>query len=382
VQIDLDRFYASVHPDDLAQIKTFRTQVLHDGKTEQSYRILRPDGEVRHLRAITEASFAADGRPLTLSGTTQDITEQVLREAALRQAKQEAEQANQAKSEFLSSMSHELRTPMNAILGFAQLLQLRRELTTEQQDVAEISAGRHLRPPDQRGARLSDRGLDLSRIEAEHCRCRWSRCSAVGDRTRPAADGRTPWHPAARGSAQGLFRWFQADPPAAGCELHGQSNASDHHAAWQRHAAAWHARRLRMSVSCDTGYGIDEALLPLLFQPFQRLDAATRGIEGTGIGLAICKRLVESMGGTLGESSPDIGSTFWLELPRIEPATPAAAHLTEMASPALPAAMAAATLLYVEDNPATCGWSSRSSPPDPTGAAQRQPRSTRRSDWN
>ena len=355
VQIDLDRFYASVHPDDLAQIKTFRTQVLHDGKTEQSYRILRPDGEVRHLRAITEASFAADGRPLTLSGTTQDITEQVLRETALRQAKQEAEQANQAKSEFLSSMSHELRTPMNAILGFAQLLQLRRELTTEQQqDVAEIlKAGRHL-------LELINEVLDLSRIEAgalslslEPVLC----CEAI-DESLALLQPMAEHHGILlrEDPRKVCFVWFQADRTRLKQVLVNLiSNAIKYnrpHGSVTLRMVSGSPGFARIEVS-DTGYGIDEALLPLLFQPFQRLDAATRGIEGTGIGLAICKRLVESMGGTLGvESSPDIGSTFWLELPRIEPATPAAAHLTEMASPALPASMAAATLLYVEDNPA------------------------------
>lgn len=355
VRLDTARFYAAVHPDDLAELQTIRSQALRHGKTEQSYRILRPDGEVRHLHAISEVSFAADGQPLTLSGTTQDITEQVLREAALRQAKQEAEQANQAKSEFLSSMSHELRTPMNAILGFAQLLQLRRELTTEQQqDVTEIlKAGRHL-------LELINEVLDLSRIEAgalslslEPVLC----CEAI-DESLALLQPMAEHHGILlREDPRELcFVWFQADRTRLKQVLVNLiSNAIKYnrpHGSVTLRMGKGSPGFARIEVS-DTGYGIDETLLPLLFQPFQRLDAATRGIDGTGIGLAICKRLVESMGGRIGvQSIPDVGSTFWLELPLIEPGAPTAAHLTEMELSTLPTGTAAATLLYVEDNPA------------------------------
>ena len=112
-------------------------------------------------------------------------------------------------------------------------------------------------------------------------------------------------------------------------------------------------RTARVSVR-DTGPGLSEAQQARLFQPFERLESAYEGIEGTGIGLAISRRLVEAMAGHIGvDSRPGEGCTFWFELPRSDQATPAATPLAAFPTTPQPAAeQARCTILYIEDNPA------------------------------
>jgi len=108
--------------------------------------------------------------------------------------------------------------------------------------------------------------------------------------------------------------------------------------------------QVRISLQ-DNGIGIAPEALPCLFQPFERLETTYSGIEGAGIGLALCKRLVEAMQGTIGaQSTYGVGSTFWIELPQAEPRP---AGEPELASPRMEVDSKAHTLLYVEDNPAS-----------------------------
>jgi signal transduction histidine kinase len=238
------------------------------------------------------------------------------REQALRQAKDEADRANQAKSEYLSRMSHELRTPLNAILGFAQLLELD-ELTGEQRENLThiLSGARHLLD-------LINEVLDIAAIEAGRLRLS-PEPVAVADLAaetislvRPLADQRGILLTAA---AVPDATWVLGDRQRLRqILLNLLSNAVKYnHQAGAVTVTCEPAatERLRIKVA-DTGPGIPAESLERLFVPFERLGYAQSAVEGTGLGLPLARRLAEAMGGALGVTSePGRGSTFWIELP-------------------------------------------------------------------
>jgi PAS domain S-box-containing protein len=281
-----------------------------------------------------------------------DVTLAKSAESMLRQAKDEAERANCAKSEFLSRMSHELRTPLNSILGFAQLLSMAGLAVQQQDNVQQIlKGGYHL-------LELINEVLDLARIEAgrlslslEPVRVRDAVKEAF-DLVRPIA-GLQNITLSADFSAYGE-RYVQADRQRLKqVLLNFLSNAikfNRSNGLVVLRCDEIQNRRLRVEVA-DTGSGIDEEGLRKIFVPFERLGADRNAIGGTGLGLALSKRMIEAMGGTIGvESTLGAGSRFYIELPlvdhvasRIDEEPPAAAPLQCEASHR-------GTVLYIEDN--------------------------------
>jgi PAS domain S-box-containing protein len=273
-----------------------------------------------------------------------DITERKEWEETLRLAKEDAERANAAKTEFLSRMSHELRTPLNSILGFAQLID-RTPLHPDDQDGLEqiLNAGNHL-------LGLINEVLDMARIEVgrltlalepvESSEVLQEALSLV----RPLAAARQ----LRINSDACEFTLITDRQRLRQVLLNLLSNAIKFNrpGGEVRVTCASGEGSLRISVT-DTGRGIPPQKLGQLFKAFERLDAASTSTEGIGLGLAISKRLVELMGGQIGvESVPDEGSTFWITLPTTE--------ASESLPPAQPAATASAgstrTILYIEDN--------------------------------
>lgn len=239
-------------------------------------------------------------------------------QARLVSAREDAEQANAAKSQFLSSMSHELRTPLNGILGFAQLLLLdaETELTMEQREAVDhiLASGNLL-------LELVDQVLDLAKIETG------AEPIAVAD-VLPATSIGECLPPIERmASRRGITLEIEAAPAIAvradplrlkQVLLNVLSNAVKYNCAGGRVRVFCDATGdgyLRISVA-DTGPGIAPEHQAIIFEPFNRLGAANSGIEGTGIGLTITKRLIEEMDGRIGvDSEPPMGATFWIELP-------------------------------------------------------------------
>jgi signal transduction histidine kinase/ActR/RegA family two-component response regulator len=268
-------------------------------------------------------------------------------------AKQEADRANRAKSEFLSRMSHELRTPLNAILGFGQLLQLS-DLTERQREGVDqvLRGGRHL-------LGLINEVLDISRIETGSLALSREAVNAYEllketiDLIRPLAAERELRIEAP--SAEGCSCTVKADRQRLRQAL---LNLASNAVKYNRHGGS-------ISFTCDpasdglvrilvrdTGPGVPTDKLHRLFVPFDRLGAEQTDIQGTGMGLALSKRLLEAMGGTLTAHSVEgQGSTFIVELARtVDP-------LEHLRLSALPAPLqdlgsgSERTVLYVEDNP-------------------------------
>lgn len=278
--------------------------------------------------------FCKDGTPLPVSlsvspidsgsggwgavAVFHDLTRRKAMEAGLIAARDAAQDANQAKSIFLSNMSHELRTPLNAILGFGQLLEADPALNPDQSDsIQEITdAGRHL-------LELVNEVLDLAKIESG--RLSLSPVTISLDELVDECLSLTTPMAANRGI-------YLAHPAVSGCTLLADrtrlkqalvnllSNAVKYNRPNGEVRIEYELpdeRSLCIHVH-DSGTGIAPELLNELFQPFHRLGQELGEVEGTGIGLAITKQLVEAMGGTVGATSIlGVGSDFWLEIPRV-----------------------------------------------------------------
>ena len=234
----------------------------------------------------------------------------------LQRAKEEAEQANRAKSVFLSSMSHELRTPLNAILGFAQLLEYDEDLNADQLDnLHEINkAGKHL-------LSLINEILDLAKIEAGRIELSpQSLCLSdlVNESLSLVSSLATVRQVKLHHELSPELMVWADSLRLKQVLLNLLSNAIKYNRTggevWLR-AMQVNEIMLRVSVQ-DTGPGIAQADQAMLFQAFHRFNAEHSAVEGTGIGLNITRELVQLMGGEMGvDSEPGRGSTFWFEIP-------------------------------------------------------------------
>ncbi len=240
-------------------------------------------------------------------------------EETVRLAQMGAVKANNAKIDFLSRMSHELRTPLNAILGFGQLLEIERLSTGQRESVEQINrAGRHL-------LELVNEVLDISRIESgnialvpEPLAVEELLREAV-DLIRPLADMRGIDIVTGSPGPEGSHHVLADRQRLRQVLLNLLSNAVKYNRAdgrvTLRSGPSPSGKHVRITVT-DTGTGISPENLRLLFTPFERLGAENTSIEGSGMGLALSKKLVETQGGELGvESTVGDGSTFWLDMP-------------------------------------------------------------------
>jgi len=268
---------------------------------------------------------------------------------AAEEARRAAVRANLAKSEFLGRMSHELRTPLTAILGFGQLLELD-DLSPDQRDYTkQILKGGH------RLLELINEVLDISRIETGTQQISLEPVlvddvvrDAV-DLIRPLADGRGI-RLRSELPTEISDRYVLADKQRLGqVVLNLLSNAVKYNVEKGTVSVTAAAKdgRIRIGVT-DTGPGISEDRIPMLFAPFERLGAERTDVEGTGLGLALSKAIVEAMGGSLTVNTMvGEGSTFWVDLPETE--APSSVEVPA-ARPAVEAARSGGTILYIEDN--------------------------------
>jgi signal transduction histidine kinase/DNA-binding response OmpR family regulator len=320
-----------------ASLSRVRRDRVPDVMAVQKYDIRRPDGsfEVRYWSPVNSPVLGADGLLDYIIHRVEDVTEYVelthrsqhmeaevyRRSQEIQETNRQLQAANAAKSEFLSHMSHELRTPMTSILGFGELL-VYADLPEPQGEYVRtvLQAGRHL-------LSLINEVLDISRIESGHLRLAVeavaleSLITEVHGLLQPLA------------TSHGVVLEFGSWRAGKGYVLADSQrlqqvliNLTSNAIKYNRPGGTVRITvqelvddRIRIAVT-DTGLGISTEDLARLFVPFERLQAARTGVEGTGLGLALSRDLAVAMGGDVGVvSEVGVGSTFWVDLAAAEP---------------------------------------------------------------
>ncbi len=329
-----------VHPDDRGRVDRVIKEALAAGRPYNcDYRILLPDGGERVIMEQADVDCDESGRAVRVTGINIDITERYRAEQDLRVAKQQAEEASEAKSRFLANMSHELRTPLNAIIGYSEILKEDAVARGEDDSISDLdrinTAGRHL-------LELINGLLDVARIEAGHIELYLEAVNPallvreVAETVAPlvatngnrlvldCADDVGEMHADVTKLRQILYNLLSN---AAKFTENGEIRLSVSRLrdSSERGGAEW----IRFTVS-DTGIGIDPQNLDSVFTAFERSEAS-RNVKygGTGLGLAICRHYCELLGGAISlESSPGTGSAFTVRLPARASGKPPAQAMT------------------------------------------------------
>ena len=337
--------FAFMSVEDRARVLDLGRRAYRPCAEPVNVQLLRPDGE-RWVRIYFEAERDAEGKPRRGVGLMIDVDEGMRQEIALTEARETAEAATRAKSDFLASVSHEIRTPMNGIVGVLNLL--KQEGLT---DGGRQLLGEALGCADMLSVLIND-VLDFSKIEAGKLELNPAPtdCAAAAEGVvsllRPQADAKGLTLHAAIGADVG---WALVDPVRLRqCLFNVIGNAVKFTARGGvdvRVSSA--AGRLRFEVA-DTGIGIPDDARPRMFDRFQQVEGgAARRFGGTGLGLAISRQLARMMGGDLDYSSREgEGSVFWFEID----APPAAAPQAEGEADAGEAPLAGLRVLVVDDN--------------------------------
>jgi PAS domain S-box-containing protein len=346
-----------IEPDDRAAVRdAIDTAAASGSDYVVEFRFRHASGELRWMEGRGRAVDAGDGLPPNLYGIAIDVTARKRAEAALREAKDAAESANQLKDQFLATLSHELRTPLNAILGYARMLQTN-SIAPENRPRAIDVIERNAAAQNQ----LIEDLLDISRITRGQVRLDPAP-TFIGAILKEAVDGVRPAAEARRITLQ-----VEIDP-AAGIVTADSTRLQQVFWNLLTNAVKFTGQGGRVTVTArrvgddevevavsDTGEGIAADFLPFVFEPFRQADAKlVRGHGGLGLGLAISRQLVELHGGTIHAASggPGQGATFVVRLPRREPVTlvpPAIAADRRLSSPSAEVRLDGVDVLLVDD---------------------------------
>jgi len=350
-----------VHQDDRDGVeRAFRLATEEGQAWESECRIIRADGVERWIWLKSGVYLTNDGKPMRMLGLILDITDQKRAEEAVRVARDEAEHANKAKDQFLAVLSHELRTPLNPILLAASSMLEQMPEPGELRPTLEM-----IRQNVNLQARLIDDLLDVMRIVRGKMPLHWE----VADAHALIREAVTT----CRSEVFGKELRLEMDLGARGHHLNADP-ARFQQVIWNlvknavkftpsggaitirtRNRDSEGGGPLLIEVT-DTGIGIEPEILPLIFDPFQQGESQiTRKFGGLGLGLAICRGIVESHGGWLTAESEgkDRGTTFRIALQTIP--SPAETDRRPTCDPpeSTPTAPPSLKILVVEDEPAT-----------------------------
>ncbi len=311
-----------IHKRDLGRVvQVFQRAIIEEKNYDVEFRLTRPGGDIRYIMCDGRCEKNDAGEVIALYGIMQDMTERMLYEQELRQAKDASEQAYAAKSQFLANMSHELRTPLNAIIGFSEMIESQMlgpifnekyieystsikqsgehllDLISDILDMSKIEAGKHTLDPEEINIQdVIARATQMVQGRAQEGDINLRTDSVENSDITLMADRRA------------LTQIF----------LNLLSNAIKFTPA---HGSVWiecYPRDEYLSIRfCDTGIGIPANKLASVLNPFEQASSHyTRDHEGTGLGLAITKELIELHGGGINiESTVDIGTTVTVRLP-------------------------------------------------------------------
>jgi signal transduction histidine kinase/ActR/RegA family two-component response regulator len=352
VALSIAERQALVHPDDLPSLlREYDDSARERRASTKQFRVRWPDGSWHWIASRSLPILDDNGQEVRRIGVNWDVTQARDAEQA-QQARELAQRESRAKSQFMARMSHELRTPLNAVIGFAQLLLTDPSLAAHGEPREQLQ---HIRAAGEHLLALVNDVLDLSSLDTGEIRLdpQALQLQALFDAAAPMVQALADAH-GVRIQRGALGHHVRADPTRLRqVLLNLLTNAIkyNHRGGSVQVEARAVGDQVALQVR-DSGRGMASEQLQHAFEPFNRLGLESKGIEGTGIGLAIVKANVERMGGSVQvRSTPNVGSVFEVRLPAAPreplPQRPAAAVATAETMPVA----RSGRLLYIEDNP-------------------------------